>query len=94
MSGGVPSLRRSRVSVTDTTLSNVRIYRFDPEANHTDQLFEDQTNQTDDACRSYTPPSPVQLQGTDVVYAEYFVDFPGGGGQGFIAGAVTFNMTP
>jgi hypothetical protein len=91
---GMDACYRTTDGANDTTLKNVRIYRFDPETAATGQVFEDQTDRTDDACRSYTLPTPAELQPTDVVYAEYLVGFPGGGFQNFRAGAVTFHLSP
>jgi len=85
---------RTTDGTNDPTLSAIRLYRFDPEDQATDQLFEDGTNYTDDDCRHYPLTSPVPLERTDLVYVDLLVDWVGGGGQSFTAGATALNLSP
>lgn len=75
-------------------LDSVRIQRTDNAANNTSSLLIDNTEREDNACRDYILSSPAPLGSNDTVYAEYLVEFPGGGGQSFTAGQVTFILEP
>jgi hypothetical protein len=54
----------------------------------------DATPRTDDACRDYTPSSPVEVGPNQYVTFEFSVNFPGGGGQSFGATRATFYVEP
>lgn len=76
------------------TLEAVQVHIQDTATNNTEAVITDSTERSDDACRDYLAPSPIPLDATDTVYVTYLVDFPGGGGQTFIAQRVTVILEP
>jgi hypothetical protein len=62
-------------------------------ANTTSPLA-DPTDRTDDACRDYTPTTPITLGPGTTVALSYSVSFAGGGGNQFVAGRATFYLEP
>lgn len=76
------------------TLEAVQVHIQDTATNNTQTVITDSTERSDDACRDYLASSPIPLDATDTVYVTYLVDFPGGGGQTFIAQRVTVILEP
>jgi hypothetical protein len=80
----VAELSQVRLNLTENTTGS----------GSTSSPVVDSTTRTDAACRDYIPPSPIELTPTANVWLSLSVNFPGGGGQSFIAGRATFTLTP
>jgi hypothetical protein len=80
----VAELSQVRINVTENTTGS----------GNTSSPLVDATVRTDAACRDYVPPTPIELTPTANVWLQLSINFPGGGGQSFIAGRATFTLTP